>query len=111
MHIATYIEVNRSLIPALRNFVKALYTKKKEFSSIIKIGRTHCQDAVPITLGQEFSGYETQIMHGMRRISDKTKYINKLAQGGTAVGTGLNTFKGFAEQVAEEISKQSGLVF
>jgi len=59
---------------------------------------------VPITLGQEFSGFETQVIHGIHRVLDKIKYISKLAQGGTAVGTGLNTFKGFAEQVAEEIS-------
>lgn len=79
--------------------------KAKEFESIIKIGRTHTQDATPLTLGQEFSGYAHQVKMGIRRIQAKIPELSELAQGGTAVGTGLNTYIGFAEAIADEVSK------
>lgn len=112
MHIAACIEVNHRLLPALTKFHSALRAKQVEFSDIIKIGRTHLQDATPITLGQEFSGYATQIKNGISRIEaaiDPRMY--QLALGGTAVGTGLNTVKGWDEKVAQEIANITNLPF
>jgi fumarate hydratase class II len=111
MHIAAGVEVNAHLIPALQHLHDALDAKAKAFDHIIKIGRTHLQDATPVTLGQEFSGYATQIAYGIERIKAALPRIYMLAQGGTAVGTGLNAKKGFAEAFAVEVAKVTGLPF
>src|ERR1700761_8335867 len=111
MHIACAEEVARSLMPALEHLHAALKAKSVEFEHIIKIGRTHTQDATPLTLGQEFSGYSTQVANGVRRIKESLYGLYELAQGGTAVGTGLNAPVGFAEKVAERIAAITHLPF
>ncbi len=97
MHIACAEQVEHDLIPALRHLHKALDAKARAWSHIIKIGRTHTQDATPLTLGQEFSGYAQQVANGITRIEQTMPMLMELAQGGTAVGTGLNAPVGFAE--------------
>ncbi|KAJ3188731.1 hypothetical protein HDU85_004445 [Gaertneriomyces sp. JEL0708] len=111
MHVAACIEVNERLIPSLQKLHNALSEKSQQFSNIIKIGRTHLQDATPLTLGQEFSGYAQQVAFGIERIQSALPRLYNLAQGGTAVGTGLNTRKGFDVKVAEQIAKDTGLPF
>jgi fumarate hydratase class II len=111
MHIAAAMEINNNLLPSLKELHAALKAKADEFNDIIKIGRTHLQDATPLTLGQEFSGYVTQIEYGIKRIESTLPRVYMLAQGGTAVGTGLNTYIGFAEKIAAEIAKLTGLPF
>ncbi len=111
MHIAAVEEINRLLLPALAHLHTALDAKAAAFDKIIKIGRTHLQDATPITLGQEFSGYATQIKYGIARVKDTLPRLSQLAQGGTAVGTGLNCKKGFAELFAKKVSEITGLPF
>jgi fumarate hydratase class II len=111
MHIAAAEEANHRLLPALKHLQKALQAKAEEFAEIIKIGRTHLQDATPITLGQEFSAYAVQIAHGIRRVESALPAVYELAQGGTAVGTGLNAAIGFDKRFAEELSKLTGLPF
>jgi fumarate hydratase class II len=111
MHIACAAEVVEQLVPALKHLHKALDAKAKEWASIIKIGRTHTQDATPVTLGQEFSGYAKQIENGIARIEMTLPMLMELAQGGTAVGTGLASPIGFAEKVAERIAAITGLKF
>ena len=111
MHIAAAEEANHRLLPALKHLQKALQAKAEEFAEIIKIGRTHLQDATPITLGQEFSAYAVQIAHGVRRVESALPAVYELAQGGTAVGTGLNAAVGFDKRFAEELSKLTGLPF
>ena len=111
MHIACAEEIHRRLLPALRHLHSALDAKAKAWGHIIKIGRTHTQDATPLTLGQEFSGYATQVANGIRRIESTLPDLMQLAQGGTAVGTGLNAPKGFAEKVAARIAAITGLPF
>ena len=111
MHIAAVTEISKELLPALRHLHSALAAKAAEFSDIIKIGRTHLQDATPLTLGQEFSGYVQQLQNSIERVESILPRLRLLAQGGTAVGTGLNTFKGFDVAVAEEISKITGEQF
>jgi len=111
MHIAAAEQVTHDLLPALRHLHKALAAKAKAWKKIIKIGRTHTQDATPLTLGQEFSGYAQQIANGIRRIEMTLPMLMELAQGGTAVGTGLNAPVGFAEGVAERIARITGLKF
>ena len=111
MHIAAVMEIHRLLLPALRHLQGALAAKEKEFADVIKIGRTHLQDATPITLGQEFSGYATQIAYGIARVEAALPRLCMLAQGGTAVGTGLNSPPGFAERFAAEAAKMTGLPF
>ncbi|KIK60394.1 hypothetical protein GYMLUDRAFT_244393 [Collybiopsis luxurians FD-317 M1] len=127
MHVAAVMEINQSLIPALSGLRDALDEKAKAFDHIVKIGRTHLQvriyidrfafvhnmlqDATPLTLGQEFSGYVQQVSNGIERVRGVLPRLSLLAQGGTAVGTGLNTKKGFDVKVAEEISKLTGLEF
>jgi fumarate hydratase, class II len=111
MHIACVEEIHHQLIPALRHLHAALDAKAKAWTHIIKIGRTHTQDATPLTLGQEFSGYAKQIENGIRRIEQTLPDLMQLAQGGTAVGTGLNAPVGFAEKVAEEVVAITGLPF
>ncbi len=111
MHIAAVSEVEQQLLPKLTALRDAFEAKSKEFSDIIKIGRTHLQDATPLTLGQEFSGYVQQLTFGIERIKLTLPRLSNLAQGGTAVGTGLNTKKGFDVKIAEEISNLTGLQF
>ena len=111
MHIATAMASRDVLIPGLEKLEKSLRNKIEEFDGIIKIGRTHTQDATPIRLSQEFSGYAHQVHMGIRRISKSLEDIYELAQGGTAVGTGLNTFEGWDTTVAENISNITGLPF
>ena len=111
MHIAAAIEFEDRLIPSLNHLKDALEKKSREFSDIIKIGRTHTQDATPLTLGQEFSGYTAQIGGVIAGIQRAMPDLLQLAQGGTAVGTGLNTPKGFAEQFAREVAEITGKPF
>ena len=99
------------LIPGIKKLHDALDAKAKEYNDIIKIGRTHTQDATPLTLGQEFSGYVTQLKFSLDRIEATLPRLYMLAAGGTAVGTGLNTRKGFAEKVAAKVSDITGLPF
>ena len=111
MHIACAEEIVHRLLPALKTLHTALDDKAKAWAHIIKIGRTHTQDATPLTLGQEFSGYTTQVANGIARIESTLPMLMQLAQGGTAVGTGLNAPVGFAEQVAAKIAEITGLPF
>jgi fumarate hydratase class II len=111
MHIAAAIEIKQRLDPALRALEAAFAAKSEAFAAIVKIGRTHLQDATPITLGQEFSGYAAQIAYGLERLDAVTPGLHRLAQGGTAVGTGLNTARGFAEMAAARIARITGLPF
>jgi fumarate hydratase class II len=111
MHVAAAQEVHHRLLPALNHLHGALAGKAKAFADIVKIGRTHLQDATPLTLGQEFSGYAHQVAMGIERVRSALPRVMELAQGGTAVGTGLNTKKGFAEAVAAEIARITGLPF
>lgn len=111
MHIAAVTEISHQLLPSLKTLYKAFNAKVKAFNGIIKIGRTHLQDATPLTLGQEFSGYATQLEYGILRIESTLPRLKMLAQGGTAVGTGLNTRKGFDKAIAREVSTQTGLEF
>ena len=111
MYIAGAEEVTHRLLPALRRLHAALDAKSKAWAQIIKIGRTHTQDATPVTLGQEFSGYAQQVANGVARIEFTLPMLMQLAQGGTAVGTGLNAPIGFAEQVAAKIAEITGLPF
>ena len=111
MHIAAVEEIEHRLVPALVALHDALAAKSAEFAGIIKIGRTHLQDATPVTLGQEFSGYAKQVEYGIARVKSALPRLYQLAQGGTAVGTGLNARKGFAEKFAEEVAAITGLPF
>lgn len=111
MHIAAGEEASLALVPALQKLRNALNDKAKEWAEIIKIGRTHTQDATPLTLGQEFSGYVAAVDNGIRRIEQSLPAIFQLAQGGTAVGTGLNAKIGFAEKFAEEVATLTKLPF
>jgi fumarate hydratase, class II len=111
MHIAAVEQVHHELLPALEHLLAALQAKAERFDEIIKIGRTHLQDATPLTLGQEFSGYAQQIRYGIARVKQTLPRLYELAQGGTAVGTGLNSFPGFAERFAEEVARITGLPF
>ncbi len=111
MHVACAEQVVNDLIPALKHLHAALDAKAKAWNHIIKIGRTHTQDATPLTLGQEFGGYAHQVAMGIERIEQTLPRLMELAQGGTAVGTGLNAPVGFAEKVAENIAKITGLGF
>ena len=111
MHIACVEEIHHRLLPALQHLRNALNDKAHAFAKIIKIGRTHTQDATPVTLGQEFSGYTQQVENGIARIEQTLPMLMQLAQGGTAVGTGLNAPVGFAERVAEAIANITHLPF
>jgi fumarate hydratase, class II len=111
MHIACVEEIHHRLLPALQHLRNALNDKANQWAKLIKIGRTHTQDATPVTLGQEFSGYTQQIQNGIARIEQTLPMLMQLAQGGTAVGTGLNAPKGFAEKVAEHIASITRLPF
>src|SRR5689334_17842343 len=111
MHIAAARAVHRRLLPALKLMHARLADQAKRWDSIVKIGRTHLQDATPLTLGQEFSGYATQIEDCIARVEAVLPRLMRIAQGGTAVGTGLNAPKGFADEFAKELSKLTQLPF
>ncbi|RCL00899.1 MAG: class II [Candidatus Tokpelaia sp. JSC189] len=111
MHIATAMETVNILFPALEYLVLALNNKEKAFNDIIKIGRTHTQDATPVTLGQEFSGYRASLEYSRKHIEESLKSVLHLAQGGTAVGTGLNAPAGFDRSFSEEVADITGLPF
>tara|TARA_A100001015_G_scaffold115379_1_gene128106 strand:- start:627 stop:2015 length:1389 start_codon:yes stop_codon:yes gene_type:complete len=111
MHIAIALKTKEKLLPSLKLLEKELYKKSKEFKKIVKVGRTHLQDATPLTLGQEFSGYYFQLKKSISRIEIALKEIYNLAQGGTAVGTGLNARKNFDKKIVKEIKKITKLPF
>jgi fumarate hydratase, class II len=111
MHIAAAQEITHRLLPALQHLHAALETKTKEFVAIVKIGRTHTQDATPLTLGQEFSGYAAQVKSGIARLKSALKELYPMAQGGTAVGTGLNAKRAFAKLFAKRAAHITGLPF
>lgn len=111
MHVAVVEELHHRLLPAIRLLRETLAAKMAAFSDIVKIGRTHLQDATPLTLGQEFSGYVAQLDHGLKHIQASMAHLFELALGGTAVGTGLNAHPEFAQQVAKEISRLTELPF
>ncbi|MEE8404631.1 MAG: class II fumarate hydratase [candidate division Zixibacteria bacterium] len=111
MHVATIEEIHRRLIPAITNLRDTLKQKSESFKDIIKIGRTHLMDATPLTLGQEFSGYVAMLSNGLDRIADAAKRLYQLAQGGTAVGTGINSHPEFAVKFAAKLSELTGQPF
>lgn len=111
MHIAAYKILNDLTLPALENLKQTFDQKSKDFMHIVKIGRTHFMDATPLTLGQEFSGYASQLEHGIKAIKNTLPHLSELALGGTAVGTGINTPAGYAVNVAETIAELTGLPF
>ena len=111
MHIAAYKLIVEKTIPAIKDFHKTLKKKEKEFKDDVKIGRTHLMDATPLTLGQEFSGYASQIEHGLKTLNNSLDHLSELAIGGTAVGTGLNTPKNFDKITVENISKECNINF
>ena len=111
INIAAVEATINQLLPGFKKLLKSLVKKEKEFDAIIKLGRTHLQDATPMSLGQEFSGYASALRHGISRIEKALDHCYELAMGGTAVGTGMNSFEGFGEQVANEISSLTGLPF
>ena len=111
MHIAAAGRLRNDLIPAIQQIHDAIAAKAKEFADVVKIGRTHLQDATPLTLGQEFSGYVAQLDHGSRHVTAALAHVSELALGGTAVGTGLNAHPEFAERVANELSRLTTLPF
>lgn len=111
MHIAAYKILVECTIPGVTKLRDTLHAKAKEFMPIVKIGRTHFMDATPLTLGQEFSGYVSQLDHGLRALNSTLAHLSELALGGTAVGTGINTPKGYSENVAKHIAQLAGLPF
>jgi len=111
IHIAANTMLEKELIPALQELANELDEKASKFAEIVKIGRTHLQDATPITLGQEFSGYTQMVRNGIKRIQNAQGLLSELAQGGTAVGTGINTKKQFGSLMAKEISRYTGISF
>lgn len=111
MHIAVAFEIHNNLLPSLQLLKESLAAKAAEFDDIIKIGRTHMQDAVPLKLGQEFSAFVQQVDYGVARVSGALVRLHQLAIGGTAVGTGLNTRIGFAEKCCAELVRLTGLPF
>ena len=111
MHIAAYKILFETTIPGIEKLRDALKQKSQDFMHIVKIGRTHFMDATPLTLGQEFSGYVSQLDHGLRAINNTLAHLSELALGGTAVGTGINTPKGYSENVAKHIADLTGLPF
>ena len=111
MHIAVYNKIVKVTLPGVRQLREALNKKSEAFKNIVKIGRTHLMDATPLTLGQEFSGYVSQLDHGIKAVENSLEHLSELALGGTAVGTGLNTPKGYDVLVADYIAKFTGLPF
>ncbi|MEO7802758.1 MAG: class II fumarate hydratase [Ginsengibacter sp.] len=111
MHIAAYKILIKQTITAIEKLKKTISSKARAFMHVVKIGRTHCMDATPLTVGQEFSGYASQLDHGLRAIKNTLAHLGELALGGTAVGTGINTPKDYAKNVAEKIAELTGLPF
>ena len=111
INIAAVESIHHSLIPSVKRLRSSLDNKSKKFDSIVKLGRTHLQDATPLSLGQEFSGYVSALDHGIKRLEASLGHCKELAMGGTAVGTGINSVSGFAEEVADEISSLTGIGF
>ncbi|MEL1223032.1 MAG: class II fumarate hydratase, partial [Candidatus Neomarinimicrobiota bacterium] len=111
INIAAVESIHHSLIPSVKRLRSSLDNKSKKFDSIVKLGRTHLQDATPLSLGQEFSGYVSALDHGIKRLEASLGHCKELAMGGTAVGTGINSVSGFAEIVADEISFLTGIEF
>ena len=111
INIAAVESIHHSLIPSVKRLRSSLNNKSIEFGSIVKLGRTHLQDATPLSLGQEFSGYVSALDHGIKRLEMSLGHCKELAMGGTAVGTGINSVSGFAEEVADEISSLTGIEF
>jgi fumarate hydratase class II len=111
MHVGAVIAIERELKPSVKKLRDTLDSKSREFMDIVKIGRTHLQDATPLTLGQEFSGYVSQLDHGLKHLDDALPHLCELALGGTAVGTGLNAHPDFAEKVARELARLTELPF
>ena len=111
MHIAAYKKIVETTLPGLQKLKNALSEKSNTFQSVVKIGRTHLMDATPLTLGQEFSGYVSQLDHGIKALNNTLSHLSELALGGTAVGTGINTPEGYAEKVAAYIAEFTGLAF
>ncbi len=111
IHVGTALGIAKGLIPALQKLEGALAKKAKEFADVVKVGRTHLQDATPVTLGQEFSGYASQVAHGIERLKPALEGLLELAIGGTAVGTGINTHPQFAKKVCGFLAEKTGLKF
>ena len=111
MHIAAYKKIITNTLPGITTLRNALDKKAKTFEKVVKIGRTHLMDATPLTLGQEFSGYVSQLDHGIKAVNNTLEHLSEVALGGTAVGTGINTPKGYSEKVAHYIAKFTGLPF
>ena len=111
MHIASYKIIIENTIPGIEKLRDTLFEKSKKFMDVVKIGRTHLMDATPLTIGQEFSGYVSQLNHGLKALKNTLEHLSELALGGTAVGTGLNTPKGYSKEVASQIASISGLPF
>ncbi|HET6722909.1 MAG TPA: class II fumarate hydratase [Chitinophagaceae bacterium] len=111
MHIAAYKILVELTIPGIEKLRNTLAEKSKQFMNVVKIGRTHCMDATPLTLGQEFSGYVSQLNHGLKAVKNTLPHLSELALGGTAVGTGLNTPENYSENVAKHIARLTGLPF
>ena len=111
MHIAVYKKITETTLPGIIQLRDTLDQKAKKFQSVVKIGRTHLMDATPLTLGQEFSGYVSQLDHGIKALKNTLTHLSEMALGGTAVGTGINTPKGYSEKVAQYIAEFTGLPF
>lgn len=111
MHIAAYKAMVEAVIPSIEKLKATLSEKSRKYMKVVKIGRTHCMDATPLTVGQEFSGYVSQLDHGIRAIKNTLAHLSELALGGTAVGTGINTPEGYSENVAKHIAQLTGLPF
>ena len=111
MHISAVEQLHHALLPALQKIAGALEARARDWSGIIKNGRTHLQDATPVTLGQEFSGFGAQMRLGIARVEAALPRLTPLAQGGTAVGTGVNSKEGFAEKFAQHVAEITGLPF
>ncbi|MBT5859512.1 MAG: class II fumarate hydratase, partial [Flavobacteriales bacterium] len=111
MHIASYKMIVETTIPGVEQLRNTLKSKSEEFMNVVKIGRTHLMDATPLTLGQEFSGYVSQLDHGLKALNNTLSHLSELALGGTAVGTGINTPEGYSELVAKHIADFTGLPF
>src|SRR5262249_20069837 len=111
IHVAALEAIRKRLVPALEALREALEARAGEFDPVVKIGRTHLQDAVPIRLGQEFSGYAAQVGHAVRRLGPSSASLGELAMGGTAVGTGINTHPEFAARVTAALGRETGLEF
>ncbi len=111
MHIAGYKMVVENTIPGVEKLRETLAAKSKEFMNVVKIGRTHLMDATPLTVGQELSGYVSQLDHGLKALRNTLDHLSQVALGGTAVGTGINTPKGYSELVAKKIAEFTGHPF